>query len=190
MVAVLSPQAALARTEAIIPGAVSPDGFTLPGGVVGSSSGFFAEIGDIFEASWISLNEDYIGLSAPCDLDCIRMWDQDSYTEVFSISNVAFSWSPENAGTKYLNVDSDDSLSIRVGGELLNIFTDPDNDTGRSDGMRVYNNGTSLVNRIFQIDWFGNLEIGGALTHNYTFDLAEAFWMTGSSGPDTPAMSR
>jgi hypothetical protein len=177
-VMIFSPQVSRAQTETIVPGTTSPNGFALPGGVSAVSSGFFAEIGVLDEESWISLNEDYVGLSAPCDFGCLRLWDQDGYVEVFSISNSTFSWSPGNTGAKSLNVDSDDDFNIRVGGEFFNIFLDPDADTAQSDVMRIYVNGSALTDRIFQMDFSGNVEIDGVLTENFAFDLAEAFWMS------------
>ncbi len=155
---------------------------TAGGYSLGQTSTLLANTSDgSAEESFLALNSDTATICNPGHQGYLKLMDQDGYSTnyIFHRSSLWIS-SPYTNWDFYITVanqgDNAD-LVLSTTGEEIKFIADVDNNTVQIEAFDWYSNGNLAANKLMElISTQGDLRIRGALSQNYAFDLAEAYW--------------
>ncbi len=133
--------------------------------------------GGTVEEAFLALNEDTAVICSPGDRGLLNIVDQDGYLILYRFNNNILALGQDTDFTiNATNQQAGDDLILSTTGEQLKFVGDSDNNTAQDIMSTWYNNGTANADRVMDLNTAGNLRIGGTLTQNHAFDLAEAYW--------------
>ncbi len=152
----------------------SPRGVTLLGG----TATMLANTASSGDTSYIALNDDTVTICSPGDVGLLRIVDEDlTDGQVYRFNNYSLDIGSFTDYTiNVTNQGVSDDLILSTTGEQIKFIADSNNDTAQTIFATWYNNGSASADRQMDLSTSGALRIDGALTENYAFDLAEAYW--------------
>lgn len=130
------------------------------------------------EDAFLALNGDAAIISSPGDSGLLRIQDSDNNWTNYRFNNDTLEIGHVGDVAIFASKQGDaQELILSTTGEEIQFVADSDSNTVQMAAFTWYNNGRVAGNRLMELfSNSGSLHIKGALTQNYAFDLAEAYW--------------